>query len=54
MRSVEQFSAVVCELRQSLPSSPWVSKGWEPLVYGDENNACVTEIEAGLWNQASI
>jgi len=28
---VDQFSMVVREPKQNLPSGSWVSKGWEPL-----------------------
>ena len=30
---MDQFSVVVREPRQNLPSGPWVSKGWEPLFF---------------------
>jgi len=38
---VEQFSVVVHKPSQKLPSGPWVSKGWEPLVYGASVGTCI-------------
>jgi len=30
---LKKLFLVVSELRQNLPSGPWVWKGWEPLLY---------------------